>query len=109
MAEVIWTGPAIADLHLIADYIALDNEKAASSLVQSVIAHVTLLATHPKSGPIIPEMRGSSTLYRQIIEPPCRVFYRVQRDRVWILNVIRGEMHFRAAILQRRFRRMSNP
>ncbi len=37
MAEVIWTEPALADLEAIAEYIALDNPKAAREFVQRVI------------------------------------------------------------------------
>ena len=39
MAKVIWTEPALSDLDAIADYIALDNPKAAHDLVQRVFSH----------------------------------------------------------------------
>ena len=50
MAKVIWTEPALSDLDAIADYIALDNPRAARELVRRVLAHVEQLAVHPKSG-----------------------------------------------------------
>src|SRR5690242_9489395 len=89
MAKIIWTEPALSDLDAIADYIALDKPDAARRLVQRVFEHVEQLTTHPKSGSVPRELRGSR--YRQIIESPCRVFYRYDGERVFILHVIRGE------------------
>jgi len=93
MAELIWTEPALSDLDAIADYIALDKPEAARSLVQRVFDHVEQLVEHPESGSRPKELRSSR--YRQIVEPSCRVFYRYDGERVFILHVIRGEMRLR--------------
>ena len=74
MAQVIWAEPALNDLDAIADYIALDNPTAASELVRRVFRHVDQLIVHPDSGSKPRELRGGR--YRQIVEPPCRIFYR---------------------------------
>ena len=100
MAEVIWTEPALSDLDAIADYIALDKPEAARQLVQRVFQHVEQLVDHPKSGSKPPELKGWR--YRQIIEPPCRIFYRVDEDRVYILYVMRAEQLLRAQRLAAR-------
>ncbi len=102
MAELIWTEPALSDLDAIADYIALDNPEAARRLVQQVFQHVEQLAEHPESGSRPRELRKSR--YRQIVEPPCRVFYRYDGERVFILYVMRGEMRFRKSQLFNRER-----
>lgn len=102
MAELIWTEPALADLDAIADYIALDDPAAASRLVQRVFGHVGQLATHPESGSRPPELRQSR--YRQIVEPPCRIFYRWDGARVFILHVMRGERLLRKTLLVQRSR-----
>jgi|SRR6266496_3036767 len=103
MAEVIWTQAALSDLDGIADYIALDKPDAASRLVDRVFKHVELLARHPELGPTISELRPIST-YRQIVEPPCRVFYRNDKlgQRVLILGVMRGEKLFQKRLLMER-------
>src|SRR5258708_30160077 len=91
MAGLMWTEPALNDLDVIADYIALDNPEAAAVVVQRIFAHVELLANHPKLGPGIRELRPR-TRYRQLVESPCRIFYRYDEaaDKVYIL---RSEEH----------------
>lgn len=100
MAEVVWTEPALSDLDAIADYIALENPDAARSLVQRVFHHVDQLVDHPRSGSKPPELRGWR--YRQIVEPPCRIFYREDSKRVFILNVMRAERLLRPELLRTR-------
>lgn len=97
MAEVVWTEPALSDLDAIADYIALDNPGAARGLVQRVFQHVDQLEDHPRSGSKPPELKGWR--YRQIVEPPCRVFYREESGRVFILHVMRSERLLRPDLL----------
>lgn len=102
MAQVVWTEPALHDLEAIADYIALEDPQAARGLVQRVFRHVEQLVAQPESGSRPPEMRQSR--YRQIVEPPCRVFYRYDGSRVFVLYVMRGEMRFRKGRLIKRHR-----
>jgi toxin ParE1/3/4 len=100
MAEVVWTEPALNDLDAIADYIALDNPAAARELVKRVFRHVEQLRSHSDSGSKPPKLRGWR--YRQIVEPPCRVFYRRDGDTVYVLYVMRGERQFHGASLTER-------
>lgn len=89
MADVVWTEPALSDLDAIADYIALENPAAASQLVRRVFEHVEQLQAYPESGSKPAELKKSR--YRQIVEPPCRVFYRYDGERVFVLYVMRSE------------------
>ena len=100
MAEIVWTEPALSDLDAIADYIALDKPLAARELVARVFDHVAQLADFPKSGSRPREIRDSR--YRQIVEPPCRVVYRLEGDQVLILHVMRSEQRLRRSKLGRR-------
>lgn len=100
MAEIIWTEPALNDLDAIADYIALDSPEAAKALVRDVFRHVGQLADHPKSGSKPQELQGWR--YRQIVEPPCRIFYREEGSRIFILYVMRSEQLFRPSVLAAR-------
>ena len=100
MAEIIWMEPALSDLDRIADYIALDNPEAADRLVQRVFDHVEQLEAHPESGSF--PMETSDHRYRQIIEPPCRIFYRFISDKVYVMFVMRSEQQFRKRQLNKR-------
>jgi len=103
MAQIVWTDPAVSDLDAIADYIALDKPDAASRLVRRVFERVEILAEHPELGSRIPELSRLSH-YRQLIEPPCRVFYRYDKPRhtVIVLGVMRGEKLFQRRLLRQR-------
>jgi len=98
MAEIVWTEPALADLDAIADFIALENETAARQLVRRVFQHVAQLADHPESGSKPQELKGRR--YRQIVEPPCRVFHRFDGAQVLILHVMRAERRLRRSRLR---------
>ena len=100
MAEISWTDPALSDLEAIGDFIALQDPAAARALVQRTFRHVAQLANHPRSGGTVPEL-GSRSRYRQIIEPPVRVIYRVEGSRVLVLHVMRTERLLRRGALRR--------
>jgi len=100
MAEIIWSEPALADLDAIADYIALENPVAAAELVKRIFGHVGLLSDHPESGSRPQELRRSR--YRQIVAPPCRVFYRYDGCKVFVLHVMRTERLLREGRLAAR-------
>ena len=110
MAEVIWTEPALEDLNALAEYIALDKPEPASDLVRRVFAHVELLGAQPGLGPIIPELAPHSR-YRQVVEPPGRIFYRHDKKagKLYILGVMRGEKLFQKRLILRRDRSMPFP
>jgi toxin ParE1/3/4 len=99
MAEIVWTEPALSDLDAVADYIALDNPKAARDLVQRVFEHMDHLQQHPESGSKPNKFKGWR--YRQIIESPCRIFYRYEAGQVFILHVMRSEKRLRRSKLGR--------
>ncbi|MAA63158.1 MAG: plasmid stabilization protein [Alteromonadaceae bacterium] len=97
MAEVIWTEPALQALDAIAEYIDLDNPAAASNLVQEVFNKTERLEDFPQSGRMPPELPNS--VYREVVAPPCRIFYRGDQKRVFVLYVMREERQLRAYML----------
>ena len=89
MAQIIWTESALQDLNEIAEYIALDKINAAKELVQKVFSSTDRLEEHPKSGRKPPELTNSR--YLELIVNPCRIFYRIEEEKVFILYVMRNE------------------
>ncbi|ASU24181.1 plasmid stabilization protein [Vibrio qinghaiensis] len=99
MAEIIWTDPALSDLNDIAEYIALENVVSAKQLVQTIFSKVERLETFPDSGRIPPELEHLS--YREVVINPCRVFYKQNDGKVYILFVMRAERDLRKFLLNR--------
>ncbi|MDA3808723.1 MAG: type II toxin-antitoxin system RelE/ParE family toxin [Spirochaetaceae bacterium] len=103
MAKIIWTYPALEDLEKIAEYIALDNGGAANKLVQKIFHTVELLEEFPESGRIPPEFKRPQ--YREVFVDPCRIFYRIEKNKILILYVMRGEQKLKKYLLKERKRR----
>jgi toxin ParE1/3/4 len=100
MAQIIWTEPALLDLNEIAEYIALDKPIAASHLVRTVFTKTERLEEYPESGRKPSELKKSR--YKEIIVIPCRIFYRIEKDKVYILYVMRSEKKLRKYLLSER-------
>ena len=100
MVEVIWAEPALSDLNSIAEYIALDKLIAASNFVEKVFHEVELIGSFPKMGKI-PRELPDTTVYRELVIKPCRVFYRQTKDAVFIVHVMRTEQLLRIKELER--------
>lgn len=93
MAEIVWTGPASLDVREIVEYIALHNPDAAFKIAVKIERHVRQLEEHPLSESFVPEMPSFSL--KQLVEPPCRIFYRFEHDKVYVLHVLRSEQLLR--------------
>ncbi|TYL49281.1 type II toxin-antitoxin system RelE/ParE family toxin [Marinomonas sp. IMCC 4694] len=99
MAQIIWTEPALDNLNDVAEYIAVSNPYAAKKLVKNIFDHIQRLEKFPDSGKIPNEV--SNLNCREIIVNPCRIFYKVDNDEVYILHVMRQERDLRKFLLQR--------
>ncbi|MBE0459629.1 type II toxin-antitoxin system RelE/ParE family toxin [Pseudoalteromonas sp. KG3] len=98
MAEIIWTNPALEDLNDIAEYIALSNLLSAKKLVSKIFDKVERLEEFPESGKTPIEL--SNLNYREVIVNPCRIFYKIASDKVFILHIMRQERDLRKFLLQ---------
>ena len=102
MAQVKWTEPALIDLDEIAEYIALDKPGAAKKLVKEIFKSVRHLRQFPEAGRCPPELPDSN--YRELIVGPCRIFYRSDKNIVYILYVMRSERELRKFLLDDRLK-----
>ena len=85
--KVRWTAPALRDLEIIGEYIALDNLAAADKTVSRILECADRLAEHPQMGrsgrvPGTRELVVSGTPY---VAP-----YRVRDSEVEMLAVFHG-------------------
>ena len=97
MAEIVWTEPALNDLDKIAEYIAVSNLVAAKKLVKEVFAKVDMLEEYPTSGKSVSEL--PSLNYRELYVKPCRIFYKFEDNKAFILHVMRHEQDLRRFLL----------
>lgn len=98
MAEIVWTNTALEQLDDLAHYIALDKPDAARALVRRAVETVSRLADFPLSGRVPDELPHS--VYREIVVPPCRIFYRYSDTTVFIIDIMREERVLRAHMLE---------
>ncbi|MGH7775363.1 MAG: type II toxin-antitoxin system RelE/ParE family toxin [Candidatus Binatia bacterium] len=42
--------------------------------------------------------------YRELHIPPCRVFYRIEKNKVYVVHVMRGEQLLKRDLLEQRGR-----
>ena len=83
--RIRWTRLAFADLRDARDFVALDDPAAAAALVVRIRHGVKRLEMVPAAGRVVPERREQG--YREILEPPYRIVYRVAGREVHILRV----------------------
>ena len=68
--------------------------------VRKVFDSVDRLKEFPKSGKRPAEL--PDTPYREVVVPPCRVFYRIEGDTVLVLYVMRSEQLLHSYLLDLR-------
>ncbi len=93
MAQIIWTYPALNELDDIAGYIAGHNPNAATKLVSTIFQKVERLELFPESGKKPPELKKLN--YREVIVNPCRIYYKIENNIVYILHVMRQEQELK--------------
>jgi toxin ParE1/3/4 len=91
--KVEFAPTALFDLEDIAEYIAQDNPIAAEQLVDRLVAAADKVASHPRSGRVVPELEDPKI--REVIVGEYRVIYRVEEKRLLVLTVIEGHRRLR--------------
>jgi len=89
--EVIWVDSAKNELLEIIEYIAVENQNSAKKVYQNIKRKADSLSSMPYKGRIIPEFKQFEiNLYREVIESPWRIMYRIQDKTVVIITIIDG-------------------
>ena len=82
---VEWTPTALRDLKSLHSYIAEDNSKAASAMVEAMLTAIASLARHPEMG-----RQGRVTGTRELVVAPYVIAHRVRRTAIEIVAIIHG-------------------
>jgi len=102
---VRWAKGAEADLVQLVEYIANDSLQNALACASRLRDAAAQLAVFPNRGRVIPELEAQGvTQYREIIEGPWRILYRVYEKVVMILAVVDSRKNIEDILLARMVR-----
>ncbi len=88
--KITFAVSAVKDLEDIRQWYADQHvPDVGESLLREVVDHVERLVDFPQSGRIVPEF--GVTQLREIIQPPFRIVYRLDNDRVRVVRIWRSE------------------
>jgi toxin ParE1/3/4 len=103
--EVLWTDAAVRDLDEIVDFIACDAAPHALDVFERLQRCALGLEVQAQRGRRVPELCGLAALdYRELIERPWRLVYRVEPRRVIVLAVLDGRRDLATLLLERLIR-----
>lgn len=100
--QVLWTHTAQQDLLEIIDYIAQDSVDDALVILHKLETKAALLVTLPNRGRIVPELLHTGiSQYRELINAPWRIVYRVENRQVLIMAVLDSRRDLQTVLLGR--------
>ena len=100
--RVRWTETARRDLDAIVSYIAEDSVENALSVLERLRERAESLKTSAGRGRIVPELSALDVYqYREVIERPWRIIYRIEADQVLVMAVLDGRRELRSLLLER--------
>lgn len=94
VTRVVWTVQAWERLQEIERFVAQDSPRAATKLIDRLIARADSLGRHPARGRRLPEMPGSGL--RELIAGKYRIVYRPGTRAIAILTVFEGHRLLRS-------------
>ena len=87
---IILAESAVQDLEAIREYYKEQNvPENGDRFVKEIISSVEELAIHPDRGRMVPEF--NSPQLRELIQPPFRIVYRRDKEKISIVRVWRSE------------------
>ena len=100
--RVDWAATARDDLDEIITFIAEGSPDRALAALDRIESRVHALVTFPTRGRVVPELRWHAvTTYRELVEPPWRIIYRVDGPRVFVLTVVDARRQLEDHLLAR--------
>jgi len=100
--RIRWTKTARGDLDIVVDYIAEDSVENALAVLDRLEQRADALSLAAERGRLVPELKAVDVLqYRELIERPWRIIYRIEPDQVVVLAVLDGRRDLRSLLLER--------
>jgi toxin ParE1/3/4 len=94
------------DIHEIIEYHLSERPDYAQKIFESLSARIDSLKSFPHKGRIVPELYEYNVYeYREIIESPWRIIYRIEHKTVEIFTIIDGRRNVQDALVEKLKRR----
>jgi len=103
---VNFTKDAEMDLDEIVSYIANDSPQNALKILNKLQSKVNSLNRMPERGRYVPELLDKNIReYRELIENPWRIFYKIDRNEVYVLAIIDGRRNIQEILMDKLMRK----
>ena len=97
-----WMDVAEADLLGIVEFIGRENPDAAEAVFDKLRRRADALGSQTARGRRVPELSELGTAnYRELIESPWRLIYRIDADAVWVYAVLDARRDLQTVLLER--------
>lgn len=99
---MLWDEEAERDLDAIVDFIALEHPLNASRVLERLLKRAASLESQPLRGRRVPELLAlGEDRYRELIEAPWRILYRVNAAQVFVIAVVDSRRDLQSWLAQR--------
>jgi len=95
--NVRWSSRAQRDLEALYEHIAADSPTNAGRMADRIVARLGQIENFPESGRIVPEV---GLPYRELIEPPYRIIYRVGRTVIFLVTIVHSSRELRPSFIR---------
>jgi plasmid stabilization system protein ParE len=103
--RVRFSHAAAGDLVALSEYLAERSPVAARRVVNRLRGRVRSLRSHPQRGRAIPELADTGlTSFRELVDSPYRILYRIAEKEVLVLAVLDGRRDLEDLLLERLLR-----
>jgi toxin ParE1/3/4 len=100
--HILWAEVAESDLREIIAYIAIDSLSNALKILGRIKKRAAGLCRFPERGRIVPELQEQGIpIYREVVETPWRILYRISANDVYILSVLDSRRNIEDILLKR--------
>ena len=100
--QVAWAKVAENDLKEIIEFISTESPYNALKILNKIKEKASSLYTLPERGRVVPELQDQGiSQYRELIIPPWRLIYRIDRREIYILSIIDSRRNVEDILLKR--------
>jgi addiction module RelE/StbE family toxin len=100
--KVLIPSNVVNDIQEIVDYIAENNAAIALQILDKLETRINSLKDYPERGRVVPELLNQNIVeYREIIETPWRIIYKISGTNVFILTVLDGRRNVQDILLRK--------